>query len=217
MLPLSNVPLIPSGKLRCVIVEDSVMFADLAAGMLEARDLIEVEARAKTVKEGVLACRKHRPDLLLLDLALPDGDGFSVARTLAKIRPEARTIIVSGEASTFRCPPAMRPFVFSVIHKSQAFDALRGVIENLHGIFFHSEKAPSAGMSSLSPREREVVAWLGRGASTKEIAEGLGISTQTAESHRKRISAKIGMSASRLVSWATVQNMASKISEGNAE
>ena len=193
------------------------MFADLAAGMLEARDLIEVEARAKTVKEGVLACRKHRPDLLLLDLALPDGDGFSVARTLAKIRPEARTIIVSGEASTFRCPPAMRPFVFSVIHKSQAFDALRGVIENLHGIFFHSEKAPSTGMSSLSPREREVVAWLGRGASTKEIAAELGISTQTAESHRKRISAKIGMSASRLVSWATVQNMASKISEGNAE
>ncbi|MFZ4589257.1 MAG: response regulator transcription factor [Terrimicrobiaceae bacterium] len=206
----------PAGeqRLRCVVVEDSVMFRDLAAAMLEAENLIEVVARAETKKAGTLACREHLPDLLMLDLALPDGGGFPVAELLAKIRPEARTIIVSGEAATFRCPPAMRPFVFSVIHKSQAFLTLRGEIEKLHGIFFGKKKGASSGLGWLSAREREVVEWLGRGASTKEIAAAMGISTQTVESHRKRIAAKLGMSASRLVSWATVQNLASKMSGG---
>ena len=188
------------------------MFGDLAAGMLEAQNLIEVVARAETVKAGSLACRRHAPDLLMLDLALPDGDGLSVARVLMRSRPEARTIIVSGEASTFRCPPAMRPYIFSVIHKSQAFGTLRGEIEKLHGIFFGREKAAVGGLESLSPREREVVAWLGRGASTKEIAAAMGISTLTVEGHRKRIAVKLGMSAARLVSWATLEKLASKIS-----
>ena len=192
------------------------MFGDLAAGMLEAQNLIEVVARAETVKAGKLACREHLPDLLMLDLALPDGSGISVARTLARVRPEARTIIVSGEASTFRCPPALRPHIFSVIHKSQAFATLRAEIEKLHAIFFGRGKAAAMGLDSLSPREREVVAWLGRGSSTKEIATGMGISTLTVEGHRKRIAMKLGMSAARLVSWATVENLASKISGGEA-
>jgi DNA-binding NarL/FixJ family response regulator len=204
----------PAGgqRLRCVVVEDEAMFRDLAAGMLQAQNLIEVVARAGTAGAGIAACREHLPDLLMLDLALPDGVGFSVARALAKLRPEARTIIVSGEAATFRCPPAMRPFVFSVVHKSQAFDTLRGEIEKLHGIFFGRGKAGTPGLDSLSPRECEVVGWLGCGASTKEIASAMGISTQTVEGHRKRIATKLGMSASRLVSWATVQNLSSNFS-----
>lgn len=190
------------------------MFRDLVAGLLEAENLIEVVARAESVKAGSAACREHLPDLLLLDLALPDGEGFSVAKVLARCRPEARTIIVSGEAATFRCLPSMRSFVYSVVDKTQAFRTLRGEIEKLHGIFFGEAMLAAPMIDALSARERDVLAWLGNGASTKEIAAALGISTQTVEGHRKRISAKLGMSASRLVSWATVNNLSSKISGG---
>ena len=58
--------------------------------------VLEVEAVAGSAREGIEACRLHQPDILLLDLALPDRNGLAVARALAKSHPSSRTIIVSG-------------------------------------------------------------------------------------------------------------------------
>jgi DNA-binding NarL/FixJ family response regulator len=73
-----------------------VLFEQLLRFTLESAGLVDVVAVAHSAKEGIEACRAHLPDLLLLDLALPDKNGLAVAGELAKCRPGAQTIIVSG-------------------------------------------------------------------------------------------------------------------------
>jgi two-component system response regulator DesR len=198
------------GKPRCVIVEDHLMFRELLGALLEAEGLVEVVAVARTAREGSNACELHLPDLLLLDLSLPGGNGVAVARTLAKYNPAARTIIVSGEADTFRCPPALKSQVYSIVDKTRAFSILRSEVASLvrqlgSGDAVHPET------SSLSPREIQVFELVGLGLTSKEIGDRLKLSYQTVETHRRRIGAKLGISSSALVSRAAIHNLTSRI------
>ncbi len=197
------------GKPRCVIVEDHLMFRELLGALLEAEGLVEVVAVARTAREGSNACELHRPDLLLLDLSLPGGNGVAVARTLAKCNPAARTVIVSGEADTFRCPPALKSQVYSIVDKTRAFSILRSevasLVRKLGGDAVHPET------SSLSPREIQVFELVGHGLTSKEIGDRLQLSYQTVETHRRRIGAKLGISSSALVSRAAIHNLTSRI------
>lgn len=67
-------------SLTCVIVEDQTMFLQMLHNMLQAMPQMKVAATARSKAEAIAACEKHLPDLLVLDLALPDGDGISVAQ-----------------------------------------------------------------------------------------------------------------------------------------
>lgn len=191
------------------------MFLQLLRAMLEAEQLVEVVAVARSAKEGVAACRRTRPDILLLDLALPDGKGLDVARALAKCRPEARTIIVSGEADTFRCPPDLKKQVYSVVDKTRTFDVVR---QELAGCL--REIAPITGaarenIGQLSPRETEILRLIGQGMSTKEIAAAASISQNTVETHRKKIAAKLGVRAGGLVRHAALYDLVLRAAELN--
>ena len=94
---------------RCVVVEDHQMFGDLlaisfAAAPDVAVDIVEI---APSVAAGIAACDRHKPDVVLLDLKLPDGPGNAVAEHVAATLPETRVIVVSGQSSTFVCPPEL--------------------------------------------------------------------------------------------------------------
>lgn len=197
-------------KFRCVIVEDQVMFEQLLGSLIQAEDLVDIVASAHSVKEGIEACRQHQPDLLLLDLALPDGDGLAVARALAECRPDARTIIISGQADTFRCPPDLKKHIYSVIDKTRSFAVVR---QELAGCLAQMSpagaSAGSADIARLSPREEEIFRLIGRGLSTKEIAAAAFISPQTVQTHRKKIAAKLGLRASAMVRRASLYMLAS--------
>lgn len=197
------------GRFRCVLVEDQVMFEQLLGALLQAENLVDIVATAHTVEKGMEACRKHRPDILLLDLALPDGDGLAVARTLAQLRPDARTIIISGQADTFRCPADLKKHIYSVIDKTRTFAVVRQELAGCLGQLVPGEPAAAAGevLARLSPREHEIFRLIGRGLSTKEIASAAFISPQTVETHRKKITAKLGLRASALVRYAALQNL----------
>ena len=189
-------------KLRAVIVEDQILFQDLFRMALESTDEVEVVAVAATVQEGGRACLEHCPDLLLLDLALPDGDGFKVARALAKSHPDSRTIIVSAHAEAFRCPPALRKHIFAVVEKTQSIGWVMKEIANLQA---RMGIASEAHAEPLSPRESEILDLLGQGLSNKQIAARAFISLHTVETHRKRIAAKLGVRGSELVRHATLR------------
>ena len=94
--------------LTCVVVEDQLMFLQLLVGMLKLQQGLRVVATAATAAAGMEACIKHRPDLLILDLSLPDQRGEVVAEALLTHHPEARLIVLSGEASRFVCPPQLQ-------------------------------------------------------------------------------------------------------------
>jgi DNA-binding NarL/FixJ family response regulator len=198
---------------RCVIVEDHLMFRELLGALLEAEDLLDVVAFANSAQAGIEACQNHRPDILLLDLELPDRNGLTVARALAKCQPTARTIIVSGEADTFRCPPGLKSQIYSVVDKTRAFSVLRGEIAALVQQLDGSFKPTFEDISALSSRELEIWRLVGFGLTSKEIAAKIHISPLTVETHRRKIAAKLGMGSSALVKRAALHNLVSKATQ----
>lgn len=187
-------------KLRCVIVEDHIMIEQLMRGMLDSLGALEVVGVAHNVKEGLAACRAHQPDLLLLDLALPDGDGIDVAHGLAKLRPDARAIVVTGQAETFICPRELRSFIYSVIDKTSAFSLLQQEVERLRAGMFPAVTAgaQAAPEEILSSREMQVFRLIGEGLMSKEIADRLGLAKTTVDTYRKNMAAKLGTNGSEL-------------------
>lgn len=188
--------------LRCLIVEDQLMIQQLLSMVLEKLNGLQVVATARSQAEGIAACQAHRPDLLLLDLALPDGRGEAVARELIRLKPSARIIILSGEISTFVCPEDLSPHVHAVLRKEQAYEELRlelGELLRQKKASLPARATPTDPFTRLSPKEREVFTLIGKGMLTKEIAERLGISAHTVQGHRKGISRKLETTGNELI------------------
>jgi DNA-binding NarL/FixJ family response regulator len=201
-------------SLRCVVVEDQVMFLQLLVAMLRGHEGLDVVGTALTVAEGRAVCRQQRPDVLILDLALPDGRGLEVAEALRDVAPAARVIILSGEASSFVCPASLQPMLHAVVDKTRAYGTLSLEIAELvrqrraaaamaDGVVLVEEAAPAA--RRLTQREEEIFALIGRGQSNREIAAQLHLSQRTVETHRKNIVAKLGVSGPELVRMAALQ------------
>jgi DNA-binding NarL/FixJ family response regulator len=190
--------------LNCVIVEDQTMFRQMLHNLLQGTPDLRVVAAAASEAEGIKACRRHKPDLLVLDLALPDGSGVNVARRLAKIKPAAGIIILSGEASTFVCPADLRASVHAVLDKTQAFDDLA---DELKALLPKARGGSSSARSKdvrdrLSEREYEIFLLVGRGLMSKEIGEKLFISPQTVQAHRRKMAEKLGTTGSEFAQLA---------------
>jgi len=180
------------------------MFRQMLHNMLQSTPDLHVVASAATEKDGFAACERHRPDLLVLDLALPDGHGLNVARRLSAVRPDVRIIILSGEASTFVCPTGLQKQVHAVVDKTQAFDELAAALKTL----LPKARGGSSSVRGdevrgcLSEREYEIFLLIGRGLISKEIGEKLSISPQTVQTHRRKIASKLGTTGPELVQLA---------------
>jgi DNA-binding NarL/FixJ family response regulator len=191
-------------SLTCVIVEDQTMFLQMLHNMLEAMPQLKVAATARSKAEAVAACEEHLPDLLVLDLALPDGEGIAVARKLSKLKPSSKTIILSGEANTFVCPADLQSHVHAVLDKMQAFDSLAEEVKSLLPRSRGATPAARGGdiREILTPREYEIFRLIGRGMLSKEIGDTIGITPLTVQSHRKNIAQKLGTTGNQLTQQA---------------
>ena len=189
---------------RCVIVEDHLMFTQLLVTMLRAGPglNLEIMAAVETVAKGIAACQTHRPDLLILDLALADGRGETVAERLLTVNPEAKVIVLSAHASTFVCPPSITRAIHAVIDKTDAFYSLQVVLARLVGMSPATSSARDRLARQLSHREQEVLVLVGQGLQSKEIAAKLNITRNTVQSHRKKIAMKLGTEGAELSSYA---------------
>jgi DNA-binding NarL/FixJ family response regulator len=189
--------------MRCVIVEDEVMFAQMLAAMLQSVRGLEVAALTHTAAEGVAACREFEPELLILDLGLPDGNGMQVAREAIKARSESRIIVLSSQAATFVAPAALNRSIHAVIDKTRAYEELQREVLSLW-----RDQAPGSAPSQpedvLTSRELEVFRLLGKGLMSKEMASELGISPATVALHRKRIASKLRVRGSELLNFAAL-------------
>lgn len=207
----------PLSALRCVVVEDQVMFLQLLVAMLQGHQFLDVVGTALTVAEGKAVCLQHRPDVLILDIALPDGRGLEVAHTLLEVAPAARVIVLSGEASSFVCPVPLRGMVHAVVDKTRAYGTLSQEIAELFRLRLagSTQPQPLPGRAEpavlpprrLTQREGEIFALIGQGRSNREIAAQLHLSQRTVETHRKNIVAKLGVSGPELVRLAALQLM----------
>ena len=192
----------PSGSLSCVLVEDQRMFSQLLVRMLRTVEGLSMVATASTAAEGIEACRLHRPDLLILDLCLPDQSGEVVAEALAEMNPAARLIILSAQVSSFVCPPSLQPQLHAVIDKIEAYETLGDEIAELLD-------SRLGGRIQLTLREQELLRMLGSGLSNLQIAELMMVSVHTVETHRRNLSGKLGMKGAELIRYATLKQLQS--------
>lgn len=192
---------LPAGpNLRCVVVDDQVMFLQLLVTMLRSQQGLEVVGSAVGAEQGKALCRELRPDVLILDLALPDGSGLAVLEDLHQLRPSARAIILSAEASSFVCPEALRSSIHAIIDKTRAYADLRQELARLR-----RQLGAGNDESLLTPRENEILDLVGAGFSNQEIAASLHLSRHTVETHRKRVAAKLGLRGQDLVRYAALR------------
>lgn len=176
------------------------MFLQLLVSMLQLQHGLEVVATATTAKEGIAACRQHRPDLLILDLSLPDLSGEVVAQALAEWHPEARLIVLSAQASSFVCPASLQPMLHAVVDKIEAYDCLGAEIAELL-------QGQSTPLAKLTRRELEVLTGIGEGLTNQQISERMHLSVHTVETHRRNLSGKLGLKGAELIRYATLQNL----------
>lgn len=187
------------------------MFLELLTGLLVARPGLTVVAQARNFVTAVEACGRWKPDLLLLDLHLSDGDGLEVARAYLEARPDGRVLVLSGHAANFVCPPWLNNHVQAVISKNATFNVLRRELDGLIGVIPPSPTttalADRQAFHLLSDREAEVYALIGDGLSSAEIAARLGVSTHTVHTHRKRIASKLGTQGDELARRAMAHRL----------
>lgn len=150
---------------------------------------------------GLLQAVQHRlPDVVLLDVRLPGPGGFEVLRQLAARRYDGPVVMMSGHADIPMAVAAIKAGAVDLIAKP--FDPDKVVLQVRQAMATHGRQRTASsdpvaalgpeGASLLTPRERDVLQELVRGASNKEAGRSLGISPRTIEVHRARIMEKLG-------------------------
>ena len=150
----------PQTNIRsCLVVEDQEIFSRLLCNLLQNHINVELITTASCVSEAFTACEKLKPDLLILDLNLPDGDGIEVAEVFSRFSPDGKIIILSGHASSFIAPSELLDYIFGVVDKTAAFENLQILLEKL---FVNP-------LLSLTPRQRQIFTLIGNGFKIRKL------------------------------------------------
>ena len=198
------------------MVDDSATFRELVRDTLERRfGPLSFEGYALG-REGIEACVKSPPDLLIVDLYLHDMDGRDIVRELRRQNVTTRILAVTAHPDAGLPADLVQLGVAGFVDKHSPLEQLERATQRLldGGMFFSASvrppepqfgnqpEIPAVPASVLSEREQEVVRLVARGYASKEIGSQLGLSTRTVEKHRARILARLGLhDIPTLVRW----------------
>src|SRR5262249_7914327 len=185
-----------------LLADDHQIVRQGLRGLLQRRGF-KVVARACDGREAVQLASTSHPDVAVLDLAMPSLNGMDAAREMSRAAPHLKTILLTMHTEEPYVLDALRTGISGYVLKTQATeDLVQAIEEVVRGSVYlsprvsrtvvdayRSKREPPA--DPLSPREREVLQLVAEGRTTKEVANILGISTKTAESHRTRIMSKL--------------------------
>ena len=191
--------------IRILIADDHAVVRKGLAMVLKLEDDIEVVGEAGDGLETIEAAKNIKPDLVLLDLMMPNMDGSETAKKLRENHPDIKIIILTGTTVTSSAveivAAGINGYLLKEIEPSELKQAIRVVMEGetyLHPsvtrqmINFIQEPPSPDIKSSLTKRELEVLSWIATSKTYKEIADELSISEETIRSHAKNILAKLG-------------------------
>jgi DNA-binding NarL/FixJ family response regulator len=209
---------------RVVLVDDHQLFR--AGVRSELEGLVEIVGEATTVEEAVAAIGATHPDVVLLDVHMPDGGGAEVIRRVAQSEPATRFLALSvsdaAEDVIAVIRAGARGYVTKTISAPELAEAVRRVKDGdavfsprLAGFVldaFTGAPPTAAGadpeLDQLTPREREVLQHIARGYMYKEIAHRLGISAKTVEAHVSAVLRKLQLSSRHELSrWAVERRL----------
>jgi DNA-binding NarL/FixJ family response regulator len=205
-------------KWRVVLVDDHGLF--LAGVRSQLGDSVEVVGEAGTVADAVPLIKQLDPDVVLLDVHLPDGQGDAIINAVAPDRPGVKFLALSVSDAAEDVIAVIRAGARGYVTKTIAADELTAAIgrvaqgdavfsPRLAGFVLDAFRAgdkltSSAELDELTPREREVLQLIARGYMYKEIAARLHLSVKTVESHVSSVLRKLQLSTRHeLTRWAT--------------
>jgi two-component system response regulator NreC len=208
-------------SVRVVIVDDHAVVRTGLRLLLDAAEGIETVGEAGTAREAVFEVRARKPDVVLLDVGLPDRSGIEAAPDVLKEAPDAKVLILSMEDDPNYVRQAFAAGASGYILKEAAdtelITALRRVAEGERYVHpalgariaeADAEAVAQAEADPLSDREREVLRLLALGHTNQEIAKMLFISVRTAETHRAHVMQKLRLSTrAELVRHALAQGL----------
>jgi len=205
-------------KLRLLIADDHGMVRRGLRAAIEARPDWEICGEAENGRQAVELAKQLRPDLVVLDLTMPELNGLDATRKIRDALPDVHVLIQTMHDSEALAQEVLAAGARGYLLKNDAPEMLAQAIEALAaGRTFFTPKVSELVMSGLAkpgtssavprsrltPRERELVQLLAEGKSNKQAADALGISLNTVETHRKNVMSKLRLrSASDLVRYA---------------
>jgi len=204
--------------LRILIVDDHAVVRRGVRSLLESHPGWEIAAEAATGREAVDLARQLQPDIVVMDLSLPELNGLDATRQILKESPRSEVLVLTMHHSEELARNMLQAGARGYVLKSDADQNLIAAVESLrnHKPFLttrvtefvlgdYVRRIDDEGGSHVvvTPREREIIQLLAEGRSNKETASHLGVSVKTVEAHRANIMRKLRLnSVSDLVRYA---------------
>ncbi|MGJ8638184.1 MAG: response regulator [Opitutaceae bacterium] len=206
---------------KVIVIEDQTILRDLICQLVEGSSGMEVIAQSGDGAEGYQLCLEHEPDLVILDIMLPNLNGSEVLRRLKSKNSTINILIFSAAASNSVVNRLLKSGVTGYIEKNAGLNELEKAISLVsegrsyfspHIIDIMRELMINGGqddsLDSLTTREREIIQLIAESFSNKEIAAKLGMSVRTADTHRTNIMKKLDLhDVAALTRWAIANKL----------
>jgi DNA-binding NarL/FixJ family response regulator len=203
-------------RIRIILVDDHEVVRRGLRGFLELQPDIEVVGEAADGVQAVELAASLSPDVVLMDLLMPNMDGLTAIATIKHASPMIEIIAVTSFIEEEKVTAALEAGASGYLLKDADAEEVAAAIRAAHAGEVHLDAAVARLLAQrlrsrreeepvepLTPREREVLAQLGRGASNKEIAYELAITERTARTHVSNILGKLGLaSRTQAALWA---------------
>ncbi len=204
-----------TSRIEVLLVDDHVLFREGIESLLSTQPDIKVVGQAGSTQEAITLARELKPQLVLMDISLPDGDGLEATRAILAAEPDTKIVFLTVHDDDERLFAAIRAgamgYLLKNVRAAELLQCLRSVARGEAGIspaiarrileeFSHTpppQPVQSAQATELTAREREIVRELARGASNREIALKFVISENTVKNHVRNVLSKLRLRSRR--------------------
>jgi DNA-binding NarL/FixJ family response regulator len=212
--------------IRIILADDHDIIREGVRALLERQPDMEVVAEADNGRTAVKLTQKHKPNVVVMDVTMPDLNGIDAARQIGAESPDTKIIALSMHSDGRFVSKMLEAGALAYLLKSDAFEELTNAIhavvssesylspavaEFVFKDYVHllSKKAPSA-FDDLTENERQVLQLIAEGFTTKDIASRLHVSVKAIEAHRRKIMDKLGIrSIAELTKFAIREGLTS--------